>query len=51
MLREARRTSVADLSNLNGVSEQSIYTWLKQHGDEGCYPIVSADLNVTQSLE
>ncbi len=32
MLREADRTSVAAVSNANGVSEQSIYTWRKQFG-------------------
>ncbi len=30
LLREAHRTSVADLPNFNGVSEHTIYSWLKQ---------------------
>jgi putative transposase len=33
ILREADKTSVAEVAKKHGVSEQSLYTWRKKYGD------------------
>jgi putative transposase len=33
MLRDADKTSVADVAKKHGVSEQTLYAWRKKYGD------------------
>lgn len=46
MLREADRSSVAEVAKKHGISEQSIYTWRKRFGT-----LEAADLKRLRQLE
>ncbi len=46
ILREADRSSVAEVAKRHGISEQSIYTWRKRFGE-----LEAADLKRLRQLE